>query len=265
MERIRSTFERTRRERRVALMPYLPVGYPDLETTLALAPALAAAGADLFELGVPYSDPQADGATLQRATHRALENGVTPRRCLEVAAEVRRSVDVPLLLMSYYNPVLRFGNVAFCQAAAAAGVDGLIVPDLPPEEAGELREAARAAGLDLIFLVAPTSTDERLRIVAEAASGFIYCVSLAGVTGARAQLSAGLADYLARVRRFTDLPLAVGFGISRPEHVREVGQHADGAIVASALVDRLDRLAPDERVAGAAAYLRELAVAGGAR
>jgi len=263
MERIKYTFERTRAHGRIALMPYLPVGYPSVETTLALAPALVEAGADLFELGVPYSDPQADGATIQHATHQALQSGVTPRVCLDVAAKMRRAVDVPLLFMSYYNPIAHFGNAAFCQAAAEAGVDGLIVPDLPREEADDLRDAARGHHLDLIFMVAPTSTDERLRIVAEVASGFMYCVALSGVTGARTSLASGLGEYLDRVRRATELPLAVGFGISRPEHVREVARHADGAIVASALVDRLDKLAPEDRVSGAAAYVRELAAATG--
>ena len=261
MKRIKTTFERSRQKNRIALMPYLPIGYPSVETTLALAPALVEAGADLFELGVPYSDPQADGATIQHATHVALQNGVTPRVCLEVAAKIRQSVDVPLLFMTYYNPIARMGDTEFCKAASEAGVDGLIVPDLPPEEADGLRVATKQHELDTAFLVAPTSTDERLRIVTEASSGFVYCVSLSGITGARAQLASGLADYLARVRRFTDLPLAVGFGISRPEHVREVARHADGAIVASALIDRLDKLAPAEQVAGAAAYVRELAAA----
>lgn len=263
MKRIARTFEKTRQQNRIALMPFLPIGYPSVEATLALAPALAEAGADLFELGVPYSDPQADGATIQHATHQALQNGVTPRVCLEVAAKIRETVDVPLLLMGYYNPIARFGNDDFCRAAAEAGVDGLIVPDLPPEEADELRAAAREHQLDLSFLVAPTSTDERLSVVTQAASGFIYCVSLSGVTGARAELAAGLGTYLAHVRRFTTLPLAVGFGISKPEHVREVARHADGAITASALIDCLDRLPPDEQVAGAAAYVRALAEATG--
>ncbi len=261
MDRIKNTFERTRAQGRIALMPYLAVGYPSVDMTLALAPALAEAGADMFELGVPYSDPQADGVTIQRATHAALMNGVTPRTCLDVAARIRRAVDTPILLLTYYNPVARFGNAAFCHAAAEAGVDGLIVPDLPPEEADELRSAALDNGLCLVFLVAPTSTDERLETVASAASGFIYCVSLAGVTGAREHLATGLGDYLVRVRRHTDLPLVVGFGISRPEHVREVARYADGAIVASALIDLLDRLPPDEQIAGAAAYVRELAQA----
>jgi len=241
------------------LMPYLAIGYPDVETTLALAPALVEAGADIFELGIPYSDPLADGATIQRATQVALRNGVTSKVCLEVAAEIRRQVDVPLLLMGYYNPIVHFGQEQFCAAAKQAGVDGLIVPDVPPEEAGELQMAATANQLDLIYLVAPTSTNERLVTVARVAHGFVYCVSLSGVTGARSRLSVGLPEYLARVRRFTDLPLAVGFGISRAEHVREVARHADGAIVASALIDHLDRLPREQKVAGAAAYIRELA------
>ncbi len=265
MSRIASMFERTRQQGRIALMPYLPIGYPNVETTLALAPALVEAGADLFELGVPYSDPQADGATIQHATHQALLNGVTPRVCLEVAAALRRAVGAPLVLMGYYNPIARFGDRAFCRAAEESGVDGLIVPDLPPDEADELRSAASDHHLDLIFMVAPTSTDERLRIAVEAASGFVYCVSLSGVTGARSQLAAGLGEYLDRVRGFTELPLVVGFGISRTEHVREVARHADGAIVASALVDRLDKLAPSEQVEGAARYVRELADATASR
>lgn len=259
MTRITSMFERSRREGRIALMPYLPVGYPSVETTLALAPALVEAGADLFELGVPYSDPLADGATVQHATHQALLNGVTPRVCLDVAAKLRQTADVPLVFMSYYNPIARFGNASFCRAAEDAGVDGLIVPDLPPEEADDLRQAANDHHLDLIFMVAPTSTDERLRVVVQVSSGFVYCVSLAGVTGARNRLAEGLGGYLERVREATRLSLVVGFGISRPEHVQEVARHADGAIVASALIDLLDQLAPAERIAGAAAYVRELA------
>ena len=264
-ERIAEVFERTKAQGRIALMPYLAVGYPDVETTLALAPALVEAGADLFELGMPYSDPLADGATLQRATQVALRNGVTSKVCLEVAAKIRRQVDVPLLLMGYYNPIVHFGQEQFCAAAAEAGVDGLIVPDVPPEEAGALQAAATRNQIDLIYLVAPTSTDERLRTVSEVAQGFVYCVALSGVTGARSQVSASLPEYLARVRRFTTLPLAVGFGISRPEHVEAVARHADGAIVASALIDHLDRLAPGEKVAGAAAYVKALAAATGRR
>lgn len=261
MGRIEQMFERTRAAGRIALMPYLAVGYPTVDATVALAPALAAAGADFFELGVPYSDPLADGATIQRATHAALANGVTPALCLEVAARVRESVDVPLLLMSYYNPIARYGEEEFARAAARAGVDGFIVPDLPPEEADQFAEACARHGLDLIYLVAPSSTNERLDMVARVARGFVYCVSLAGVTGARSQLADGLTDYLDRVRDHVDVPLAVGFGISRPEHVAVVAHHADGAIVASALIDLLDSLPPEEQIAGAAAYVAELAQA----
>jgi tryptophan synthase alpha chain len=242
-------------------MPYLAVGYPTVETTVRLARALAEAGADIFELGVPYSDPLADGATIQRATQAALRHGVTPLMCLDVAAEIRRAIDTPILLMSYYNPIARFGGPDFCRAAATAGVDGLIVPDLPPEEAEELEAATATCHLDLIFLVAPTSTDARLALISRVATGFIYCVALAGVTGARSEVASGLSSYLTRVRSFTDLPLAVGFGLSRPEHVQVVAGHADGAIVGAALVDRIDASPPDDQVAGAAAYIRDLAAA----
>ncbi|HLZ10317.1 MAG TPA: tryptophan synthase subunit alpha, partial [Chloroflexota bacterium] len=231
MGRIAATFERTRRAGRIALMPYLALGYPTIEATLELAPALVAAGANFFELGVPYSDPLADGATVQRATQIALKNGVTPRSCLDLAAKIREKVEIPLVLMSYYNPIAHSGGADYIRMAAEAGVDGLIVPDLPPEEAHEFRAAAIENGLDLIFLVAPTSTDARLELVGRVARGFVYCVALSGVTGARATLSADLPSYLERVRKYTDLPLAIGFGISRPEHVHAVAPFVDGAIV----------------------------------
>lgn len=259
--RIQETFQRTRQAGRIALMPYLPVGYPDVETTLALASALAGAGADMFELGIPFSDPLADGATLQHATHAAIQNGVTPRACLEVAAKIRQRQETPLLLMSYYNPIARFGTAGFCRAAIEAGVDGLIVPDLPPEEATELRMITQDCGLDLIFFAAPTSTDARLQRVGQIASGFVYCVALAGITGARGHLSDSLPEYLTRVGRYVQVPRVVGFGISRPEHIRTVAQSAEGAIVASALIDLLDRLPPQARIAGAAAYIADLAAA----
>jgi tryptophan synthase alpha chain len=261
MGRIESTFDRTRRKGRIALMPYLALGYPTVQATLDLAPALVEAGADIFELGIPYSDPLADGATVQRATQIALKNGVTPRSCLDMAANIREKVDVPLVLMGYYNPIARSGGAAYIRAAAEAGVDGLIVPDLPPEEADEFQAAALANNVDLIFLVAPTSTDARLELVGRAARGFVYCVALSGVTGARSSLSADLPAYLTRVRKYTSLPLAIGFGISRPDHVHDVARYVDGAIVGAALIDRIDSFPPAERVAGAAAYIGELAEA----
>lgn len=259
MSRIASTFARLRAEGRAALMPYLMVGYPERDSALDLAPALEAAGADLFELGVPFSDPLADGATVQRAAERALANGVRLPFCLETVAALRaRGVAAPLVLMGYFNPFLRYGLARFVADAAAAGVDGLIIPDLPPEEAGECHALCRAAGLDLIFFVAPTTPDERIATIVRLASGFIYCVSLTGVTGARRELWAGLPDFLARVRRHTDLPLVVGFGISSAAHVREVSALADGAIVASALINHLEQSPPAQQVAAATAFLRGL-------
>lgn len=259
MSRITETFTRLRAAGRTAIMPYLMIGFPERDSALELAPALEAAGADLFELGAPFSDPLADGATIQRAGERALANGVRLPYCIETVAALRaRGVAAPLLLMGYYNPFLRYGLERLAADAANAGADGLIIPDLPPEEAGECHAACRAHGLDMIFFVAPTTPDERIAHIASIASGFIYCVSLTGVTGARRDLPNELPAFLHRVRRHTDLPLVVGFGISNAAHVRQVGMHADGAITASALVNVLDQLPPEERRAGAVAFLRGL-------
>lgn len=259
MSRIAETFARLRSEGRIALMPYLTVGFPERESTLELVPALEAAGASLFELGVPFSDPLADGTTIQRATQRALEHGVTMADCLATVAELRaRKVTAPLLLMGYYNPLLRYGLERACADLAAAGGDGWIIPDLPLEEAADLRQIAAAHQLDLIMFIAPTTPPARIAQIVTHASGFIYIVSLTGVTGARQALAGNLADLIATVRQQTDLPLVVGFGISQPAHVADVARIADGAIVGSALIDRIERLPPAERVTGAAAYVREL-------
>ncbi len=237
MSTIERTFARLRAEGRAALMPFLTMGFPERDSALELVPAVVEGGADLVELGVPFSDPLADGATIQAASQRALENGMTLALCLEQAAALRaRGITVPFVLMGYYNPILQMGEAQFAERAAAAGIQGVIVPDLPPEEAGALQEALRRHGLDLIFLLAPTSDEERVRLVAQRASGFIYLVSLTGVTGARDRLPPGLEAFVARVRRATSLPLAVGFGISRPEHVAQVARVADGVIVGSALI-----------------------------
>lgn len=260
--RIAATFAATRREGRVALMPYLTVGFPDVETTLAGVPALLRGGADLIELGMPFSDPMADGVTVQRANQRALDNGVWTGTALDVARTLReRGVEAPLLAMGYVNPLLRYGLDRFAADCAAAGIDGMIVPDLPPEESDELAAACRRHGRDLIMLLAPTSTEARIKAVAKRATGFIYCISLTGITGARASLAEGLGDYIARVRRHTDLPLAIGFGISKPEHVAEVARIADGAVVASALLNRLEEVADwpvAERAAALEAFTRGL-------
>lgn len=260
--RIAETFAALKAEGRVAIMPYLTVGFPDVETTLAAVPALVRGGANLFELGMPFSDPLADGVTIQRANQRVLEAGIRATTVLDVARRLRADgVEAPLLAMGYFNPILRYGVERFVADCAAAGIDGLIVPDLPPEESDEVVAACRQHGRDLIMLIAPTSTDERIKLVAERASGFIYCISLTGVTGARASLQEGLAGYLARVRRYTDLPLAVGFGISKPEHVAQVAEFAEGAIVGAALITRLEEVEDrpvTERAAAVEAFARGL-------
>lgn len=247
MSRIPSTFEKLRRAGQPALMPYLTVGYPTPALTVDLVSAAVEAGADLVELGIPFSDPLADGATIQHATHEALLQGTTLDTCLETVAELRRrGIDTPLIFMGYYNPILQRGLTRFCAAAEKAGADGLIVPDLPPEEAGTLRGACREHGLDLIFLLAPTSDEARIQRVIDLSTGFIYLVSLTGVTGARDRLPADLEAFVERVRSMTDpstgsgrrLPLAVGFGIGSPEEARRVARVADGVIVGSAIVQR---------------------------
>ena len=258
MGRIATTLKRLRWEKEAALIPYVTVGYPSLDDTRQIVPLMARQGADLIELGVPFSDPLADGATIQRASHAALQNGVTMADCLSVAAEARRANEVPLLLMSYYNLIHKYGVERLAADCAAAGADGLIVPDLPPEEAGDLKVACEESGLDLIFLVTPTSTDERLRLVAEMASGFIYCVSVTGVTGARSQVGTDLENFITRVRKHTDLPLVVGFGISTPEHVARVARVAQGAVVGSALMDLIERLPEDDLITGVAEFVREM-------
>ncbi|MCX5999252.1 MAG: tryptophan synthase subunit alpha [Chloroflexi bacterium] len=226
--------------KRKALIAYLTVGYPSVNTTLEMVPALAGWGCDIVELGIPFSDPLADGATIQKASHQALQNGVTPELCVEIASQLRQRTDVPLVFMSYYNPVLRFGLEAFCAASAQAGIDGLIIPDLPPEEGTDLERAAVERQLDLIYLLAPTSSDERVALVAQKSRGFIYMVSLTGVTGARETLPEGLEEFFTRVRKRTALPLCLGFGISNADQVRSAARIADGVIVGSRLIQLLD-------------------------
>jgi tryptophan synthase alpha chain len=259
--RLDATFAGLRARGEAALLPYLTVGYPRREQTVELALELVRAGADGLELGIAFSDPLADGVTLQVVSQRALESGVTVEDAFATARALRARVDVPLVFMSYFNPVQRRGLGAFCEAAARSGADGLIVPDLPPEEAGPLRAACGERGLALIPLVAPSTPDERIAAACVAAEGFMYCVALQGVTGARSSLAGDLPAFLGRVRQCTHLPLVVGFGISRPEHVAAVRQHADGVIVASALVDLLERTPEAERFAAAAAYVRALKAA----
>lgn len=246
--RIAASFARLKAERQTGVIPYLTVGYPEMDTVQRVVPALVEAGAPLIELGIPFSDPLADGATVQHSSFEALRNGVTVRYCLDTAKQLRQAgVDVPLAFMGYFNPIFSFGIDRFAEECAEAGVDGLIVPDLPVGESGALLEACRLNGRDLIFMLAPTSTDELIGATAQQASGFIYCVSLTGTTGARSSLAEGLGAFLARVRAKSDLPLAVGFGISRPEHVAEVGKIAEAVVVGSAVVDRIGSTPRDQQ------------------
>jgi tryptophan synthase alpha chain len=257
VSRIGSTFAGLRAERRLGLIAYLTLGYPTLEVTPSLVEAAAQSGADAIELGIPFSDPLADGRTIQAASQVALKGGMTVRRALETARAARSKTDVPLLFMTYLNPILAFGLERFCRAASEAGIDGLIVPDLPPTESAELRRAADACQIDLVFFVAPTSSEAGIVAACRAATGFIYCIAVTGVTGARTQLDAGVLPLIASVRRHTALPVVVGFGISRPEHLAALEGHADGAIVASALLDAIAH-APDDAAAQVSRFLAEL-------
>ncbi len=246
-DRLERAFAGARAEGRPALLPFLPVCWPERDATPEIVRAAVEGGADAVELGFPFSDPLADGVTNQRAYEEAIANGATLERLFAITRELRaEGVRVPFLIMGYFNPLLAYGARRFVRDAAEAGIDGLIVVDLPPEEAAGFQSLVRAAGMHVVYLLAPTSTDERIARVAEAASGFIYCVSVAGVTGSRAELPPALPELIGRVRARTDLPLVVGFGISEARHVREVGRIADGAAVGSAFVQAV-REAPRER------------------
>lgn len=243
MSRIESKFKELRRKGRKAFIPYITAGDPDLETTAALVIELERSGADVIELGVPFSDPMADGPVIQRASERALKHDVSVRDCLNLVRRVREQSEIPIMLFSYLNPLLALGQDSIADALLDAGVDGVLGTDLVPEEAAGFVEPIRAVGIDTIFLVAPTSTDERIKLVCEASSGFVYAVSRAGVTGVRQSMSDAANRLVERVRRFTELPVAVGFGISTPEHVAEVWRHADAAVVGSRIVAEIENCA----------------------
>lgn len=258
MSSLSGLFEACKEDRRLALLPYLTVGYPSLQATLDLAPALAEAGADALELGIPFSDPVADGPTIQRSTYQSLQNGVTPETCLEVAGRLSAIISTPLLFMTYLNPILRYGAERFLNSARDAGVAGVIIPDLPADESTGVSELCSDRNMDLIQFVAPTSSESRLEVISRQSRGFIYCVSLTGVTGARARLSQTLPEFLARVRRHSSLPRVVGFGISRPEHVAALQDIAEGAIVASGLIDVIDRAGKGQSVVEAKNYVARM-------
>ena len=241
MSRLQQTFARLREDHSAGLVTYITAGDPDLERTGGILRALDRAGADVLEVGVPFSDPLADGPVIQRATERALAAGTTLSGVLDLLHSIRNDIAAPIVIFSYANPVLRLGAEVFADRARDAGVDGVLILDLPIEEAGEFRAMLCARGIDTILLLSPTTTDERLRRAAALGSGFLYAISRLGVTGARDVLAAGAQEMVERIRKVSDLPIALGFGISKPDHVREVGQWADAAVVGSALVDVIAR------------------------
>jgi tryptophan synthase alpha chain len=245
--RIEAAFNNLKQHDRKGFIPFITAGDPDLTSTEQILIELAHAGATVIELGVPFSDPMADGPVIQRASERALKNSFDLNDLLDMVARARQHIDTPIILFSYFNPLLQFGLKHLAQRARSSGIDGVLVTDLTPEESGELELELRANDLDMIFLVAPTSTDERLKLVAQHASGFVYAVSRAGVTGARESVSLEAEKLVIRMREFTSLPIAVGFGISNVEQVKDVHRYADAVVVGSAIVAEMERLsnAPD--------------------
>ena len=241
MSRLRERFTRLRDDHKAGLVTYVTAGDPDLDRTAGILRALDRAGADVLEVGVPFSDPLADGPVIQRATERALAAGTTLSGVLDLLDSMRGDLSAPIVIFSYANPILRLGAERFADRARDAGVDGVLILDLPIEEADESRAMLATRGIDTILLLSPTTTDDRLRRAAELGSGFLYAISRLGVTGARDTLAAGAQEMVRRIRSVSDLPVALGFGISKPDHVREVGQWADAAVVGSALVDVIAR------------------------
>lgn len=267
LSRIAERFETLRAQGERALVGFVTAGDPFPDDTADLVVALAEAGVDIIEIGIPFSDPLMDGPTIQASTFRALQNGMTPPKVLDIVRQVRERSDVPVVLMGAYNPVLRYGVEKFADAAADAGVDGTILTDLIPEEAGEWKRLADSTGLDTIFLLSPASTTSRIALVSRMSSGFIYCMSRTGVTGARDDVPTDLPPLLESIRGYAGgLPICVGFGVSKPEHVAAIGRHADGAVVGAALVDRLHRAhaegrTPSEVIAGATEFMGSLKAA----
>ncbi|MBA2705292.1 MAG: tryptophan synthase subunit alpha [Blastocatellia bacterium] len=261
MRRIEETFFRLKKEGRGGLIPFITAGDPNLDVTRQLIVEFAQGGASIIELGVPFSDPMADGPVIQRSSERALRNAVGIEEILQIVSEAREHTDVPIVLFSYYNPLLQFGLERLAQEAAGVGVDGVLVTDLAPEEAENFQNALSAQELDMIYLVAPTSTEDRLQMIARRASGFIYAVSRTGVTGTREESSKAAATLVARVRAVTDLPVAVGFGISNKTQVDEVLGYADAAVVGSAIVAEIEKQAGNgDLVKQVGGFMRSLMV-----
>jgi len=270
LSRITSVFDQGHK----ALMPYITVGYPSIEATLKVVSLLASNGSDIIELGIPFSDPVADGITIQRASFHALQSDVTPKVCLKIAKELSQETETPLIFMTYFNPIFSYGLEEFCMtyfnpifsygleefcaACASSGVSGLIIPDLPPEEGSEMEAITQRYGLDLVYLLAPTSTEERIKLVAQRSHGFIYLVSVTGITGVRNKISADLQPFVTRVRKIATQPLCVGFGISNLEQARQVARVADGVIVGSRLIQLME---VDDRFRSLNHFIKELRLA----
>ena len=257
--RIDYCLEKIKSENKPALVPYLTVGYPHASISESLATAVLANGADMLELGIPFSDPLADGPTIQMTSFRALENGTTVQTAIDTVAGLRSiDIEAPLIFMGYFNPFLQYGISRFLRVAADAGLDGLIVPDLPSEESKLVATESRNVGIHLIPLLAPTSTDERIESACAEAGGFIYCVSLTGVTGARRRLSTGVEILVGRIRKYTNLPVLVGFGVSSKEDIERIGKYADGAVVGSAFLDAISRSKEGEEIEVASNFINGL-------
>jgi tryptophan synthase alpha chain len=240
MSSISRTYKKILKKNGKAFIPYIMAGCPNMQRTSEIIRLLEECGADMIELGVPFSDPLADGPTIQKASQRALEQGVTLSTVISFVRDLRNQTQIPLILMTYYNPVSRYGDGRFVADASAAGVNGVIIPDLPPDEASDLIRRSKTAGFDTIFLLAPTSTEDRIKKVAKATTGFIYYVSITGITGSRLSLDPAIADHINNIRRFSDKPISIGFGIATPEEASTVAQLADGVIVGSAIVKRVE-------------------------
>jgi len=258
MSRIGKKFQELKREKKKALIPFITAGYPDLETTCKLVLALEENGADIVELGVPFSDPLADGPTIQKTSQHALDAGVTPDKVLDTVRKIRERSSVPIVLMLYYNIIMQMGEERFVHNSVLAGVDGIIVPDLPLEESVSLRAHAEKAGLDLIFLIAPTSTPERIKNLCSASRGFVYYVSLTGVTGVRNALASSIKEKVEKIEACTDLPVCVGFGISSAEQAEEVSSFSDGVVVGSALLKVIGDAKPGEVIKSAGNFISSL-------
>lgn len=241
MNRIVARFEDLKMNNKKAFIPFITAGDPSLDMTVSLISILESAGADVIELGIPFSDPIADGPSIQRSSLRSLENGTSLSKVMNAVSKTRSITQIPIVLMGYYNPIFKYGVERFVKDAVEIGIDGVIVADLPPEEASDMITSARKYDLSTIFLIAPTSTPDRIKLISEASTGYIYCVSSTGVTGARNRISDTLSQMVDQIRQYTEKPIAVGFGVSNPEQAKEIAQFADGVIVGSAIVNIIEK------------------------